>query len=371
MKKYIIFVIILLTMILTACSNKKSGETKTDFTSEAEIKSFTIFGKWQYVVTDSSWIEWENSPPSFWVNSDMSACFTGPFSDQIGEMEQTDTYRFVFIPKLAYGEGEIWDISDDEKEVYIYDPTIDRLIYRDRAFIKVEELGRKPYTFLPLVNFTAIETFNGENYYITVNYTPQTARSGKLNSLEFEFKGNDHLLKPPDNLDPIIFELNRVSTSVGDFNWDGYMDVRFRRAWATDGKEDVDDTYIYNPKTMSYAYDTTYSKPWAGTSHQVNVTKSFKGEPFNMWVTYTTVGKNKNHLTEITMRYDNWNFSFTTPQNIPFIFTMNNSPEDPFDVNLITVDDFNFDGLMDLEFKGDNSNWRQHYKGNHEFSSTP
>ena len=379
MKKYIIFITILL-VILTTCSNKKSGETKTDSNIELESvtenKSFTILGRWQYVVTDSSWIEWTNSPPSLEVNSDMSACFNGPFSDLIGEIEQTDTYRFIFTPKLAFGEGELWDISDREKDAYVYDPATDRLIYEDRAriFIKVEELGSEPYTFLPVLSRSVWEG----NNEITVNFIPQVGGLGKLISLELNYDGKDHKLVPPNHLEPIIFEYEDIHhTSVDDFNEDGNMDVRFKRVWGT-GKDDVYDTYIYNPEKKTYVYDEAYSKPWVETSHEVHVTKSFKGEPFNIWVTYITVGKNKNLLTEISVRFGNAGITYMI-NNQQIIFTMNNSPDDPFDVDLITVHDFNSENnspddpsdadlitVLDfisakrliIEFKGDNSTWR-------------
>ena len=358
MHKFFVFAV-MLAVLLTACNKQKEVKVEssavTDSSAEADSSDvvtengFTILGKWKIVDVVNEELRYSQ----MLFNADKSASITWYEANEIGNFEQTHTYEFVFTPRLGVGEGEVWDINENKKTVLVYNPDTELLINRDRdlAYKKVEELGDTPYTLIPKISQSVLEKFMDESVYIGVFYTPKNTREAELLYLEFYYADREHTLRPPADLDPIIFDFRNIhQVSVGDFNVDGFMDVKFRRAWGSNDGLNYDDVYLYNPNTNSFSYNKVYSSPWKETSIDLHVMKQLEGEPFEIQVRYFTVAKNQNKLTNLTFKLHD-KLYFRSTHHVFFI--MENAPGDRFNANRFEIVDYNEDGYMTIKFKGD------------------
>ena len=238
----IITTALILPLTFTSCTsfNKKTSDKIT------HNSQFDIYGTWEYIASSSTPLEWQVAPPTITIKSDNTVSALFYESCYTGVISKTDTYQLNVSMLSLWAEGDKYEVSEENKEwTLIYDPTANLLKYGEDNFRKKTE-----YEFSHDVYFNEILI------PMTVFYTPISDGDGiSLNSLVFIYDGARQTLLIPDLEESLHFYnpdfYNFWYISVGDYNFDGYMDVSIYSS-RSGVYNAIHEIFLYNPQTKNY-----------------------------------------------------------------------------------------------------------------------
>ena len=232
---------------MTEYPGPKTPRTRNEFKIDPDL---SIYGKWEYIVSATSFYEWTFAPPTITVNDDNSAKLVYYESVYTGVMTQTDTYEFLFTAHDLNAEGRQYAITDENRLTkLIYNPNTKQLMN-----------GERPYRKTTSYEFKHVAWFIGSSATITVFYTPISNNGISLDSLIFVYDQALQVVNLHNTIEPLHFYdpdfENFTQLEVLDLDYNRFSDIRFLRESKTGKRYDV---FMYNVYEKVYTYDKKMS----------------------------------------------------------------------------------------------------------------
>ena len=232
---------------MTEYPGPKTPRARNEFVRDPD---FSIYGKWEYKISATSFYEWTFAPPTITVNEDNSAKLVYYESVYTGTMAQTDTYEFLFTAHDLNAEGRQYAITDDNRYTsLVYDPNTKLIMNGERPYRK-----KTPY------EFKHAGWFIGQYATITVFYTPLSNNGISLDSLIFVYDQKLHIVNLHNTIEPLHFYdpdfENFTQLEILDLDYNRFSDIRFLREGKTGKRYDV---FMYNVYERSFSYNKEMS----------------------------------------------------------------------------------------------------------------